>query len=782
MLIFSIITLLFTRFYALLNVGVRFYNFEGLYEGWLAKELLDGAGRWYIFNHPYMTSEGGSVTTSYIASLFFRIFGDSFFSLELVPILFSVLMLTGFYLLLKRHFSIYAAIIFSFLFIFPPPVFFRSSLVVASFHFQSILFAIISLFCFFEIFFNENNYKAYIEKAPNKKINLLFISLGIVSGFGIYFDYSIIIMLSTIILFWLLIDKRFYLKKYFFIFLSGFLIGLLPWVIYNCTHNFMGLVINGYAPSKIIFHKNLIQIFQTFKYICTKQLYENLRHGLYPVVFISLIFVTFLNFNTLRYSKIKYLSGIKELIFISYILIFIFTWSVLYLPSGQGQANIPLWMSGVDGRVIHVYSFLFVLVALFCNRLLPLKKDKNYFLKLSFSLIFAILILRIGFLNYSHLISEPEQKILPLEIKGYSVRVACSRNLISINSVLEQDVLNGCRIAEHDYDAEFWYFFQFDDAYFSLYAKSSEPLQKIMADAQTSESGKPHDYLLIGLNTGDLVRGYDILNLNKLTLQKIPIQYRHYYYEGVAISLMNRRRDEVMKNIDFIEKIPAEYRHYFLLELGRVIGSYPDDKTKKEKLQYSIKRFPGIYENYIRRGLVGSSVNDNLLENYHKDNIKKEDLPYFYRAISRHLFGGLPSEDTARSSLKKYAVDKDNERYFYWGIVEVFFKEGGIVCLDDFIKRKTKEIIKCNLTNKDALAEGLGLSLGHLTLGYLKRFTEFIEASLDANQLSHFYYGYCISLKERYGLDFSLMKNLIDENITGKSKEMCYRIIADTAI
>jgi 4-amino-4-deoxy-L-arabinose transferase-like glycosyltransferase len=571
MLIFLLITLLFTRFYALFNVGMLFYNFEGLYGGWMAKELLNGAGWRYVFNHSYMPAEGGSVIVGYMASLFFLIFGDSFFSLELVPILFSVLILTAFYLLLKRHFGIYVAIISSFLFIFSPPAFFYRSLFALDFHFESILFTIMSLFCFFEIFFNEDNYKVYVEKAASKKINLLFMSMGVVNGFGIYFDYSVVIMLFTIILSWLFIDRKFFLKRHFFVFLSGFLIGLLPWAIYNCTHNFTGLAVNGYSPSKILFHKSLVQILQTFKYISAKQLYENLRNGLYPIVFVSLIFVTFFNLYSLRSSKIKCSSVIKELIFISYILIFIFTWSTLYLPSGE--SNGPLWMSGLDGRLVHVYPFLFVLVALCFNRFLPFKKDKNYFMKMAFSLIFAILILRIGFLNYSHIINEPRKKIQPLDIKGYSARVACQRGLISRGTVFEQDILNACRIAERDNDAMFWDLFIFNKTYYSLYDDSSEGLQKIMKGTQYGDEKKPYYYLLIGLNTGDMVKGYDILILNKLINQKIPEEYRHYVYEGIAISLMNRRRDEIMANREFIEKVPAEYRHYFLLQLDRVTGA-----------------------------------------------------------------------------------------------------------------------------------------------------------------------------------------------------------------
>jgi hypothetical protein len=747
----------------------------------MAKELLDGAGFWSIFNNPYFPAEGGSVVIGYMAALFFSIFGDTFFSLVLVPILFSLLILTTFYLFLERYFNRYVAIVFSFLFIFPLHHFLTFSLQAHGFHFESTLFSILGLFCFFEIFFNEANYKAYLEEKPHKKLFLLFIAFGLISGFGIYFFYTYLIMLFTIIIFWFLIDKSFIFKKYFYIFLLGLIIGLLPWILYNTTHSFSGLNIHGLKISKVMFSKNPSQIFQTFWFIITEKLPEFLGMRLYQIIIFSFGLIILSNLNSFRslFSlQVKYLHNIKELIFIGYVLIFISTWSVLYMPL-LGE-NIPLWMSGLWGRLFHSYPFLFALVALCFNRLLPIKKKKGYFLRMAISSAFIIWILRIGFSNYSNLVSMPGYRIDPLKVKGYSIRLAYRRGIKKIRSSLDSDMFQLGKATE--YDGDLWQFYSREMNHNSLYADTGV-LEKIGNNPQLDEAKKPYYYLLVGLNTGDLLEGYDTSNLNKLVAQKVPPIYRHYLYEGVAISLMNRRFKEVLKNIDFINTVPVEYRHYFLLELGRVIGEHFDDKVREEKLQYAIKRLSPISMDYVYHGLIEALITDEFLRAYQRGNIKikKEYPPFFYRAISRRAFGKLPSENDVPNWLKDIGVDKDNEKYFYYGIIEAYFKDANIY-REEEIKRKIERVIAYGGMPKMALYEGLGLSLGHLTFGHIKRFNEFIESFLGNDQLSQFYYGYCLSLKERYGEDLDTIRGLIDYNVPEQFKEMCYKIIHDQNI
>jgi hypothetical protein len=273
-----------------------------------------------------------------------------------------------------------------------------------------------------------------------------------------------------------------------------------------------------------------------------------------------------------------------------------------------------------------------------------------------------------------------------------------------------------------------------------------------------------------------LTEDYDISKLNGLANQKFLPGYRHYLYEGVAVSVMNRRRGELIRNIDFIDKVPVKYRHYFLLELGRVICSYPTSKAREEKLDYALKKFAPFFGSYIYRGFVEALASQKTPQAHQRAGIPKEYLLYYDRVAIRNIFGDLPSELDIPAWLAKLGITEENERYFYWGIVEAFFKDNN-GWQEEQVKHKIETIASCNWKKKELLCEGLGLSLGYLTFGHIDRFAGPIGSSLNDEQLSHFYYGYCRSLKERYGLDVSRMKGLIDSNVPARFRTACYRVI-----
>lgn len=757
MLVFLIIVLLFTRLYALFTVGRVFYQFEGLWRGWMAKELLDGAGWGSIFNNPFFSAEGGSVVTGYLAALFFSIFGDNFFSLTLVPIVFSLLILITFYLFLSRYFNRPTAIIFSFLFIFPPVEFFRYSLVALGYHFESVLFSILGLFCFFEIFFNESNYKIYLEKSS--KLSLLFMGFGLISGLGIYFFYTYLIMLLTIILFWFLFDKRFFLKRYFYIFLLGVIIGLLPWLIYNTLHNFAGLNIQGrWTPFEVIFSRNILQIFQAFVRIVTEKLPEFLGKNFYLTILFSFGLIIFLNLNSFRQilrslltPQAKYMHNMKELVFIGYVLVFISTWSILHMPSASKDAP-PL--SELAGRLFHFYPFLFVLVALCFNRFLPLKKDKIYLLRMALVIAMAIWIIGIGFLDYSA-VTSVGNKIEPLKIKGYSVRLPYIHGEKNIVSFLDRDM---ARLREAtNYDGRLWEFFANDIYFYSLYADNGL-LQELANDSQLEEAKKPYYYLLVGLNTGDFTEGYNILNLKKLIAQKVPLRYRHYLYEGIAISLMERRYRELMENIDFINKVPIEYRHYFLLELGRIIGVNLDDRRKRETLTHVTKQFSPHALEYIYQGILKSVIADTLLKVPQEPDTEKY-LAELHSWVSRRLLVFL-QDNNFSAWFKDNNIEDKIKKYVCYGLIESMFKED-TVYQEKEIKTKIKEVIAHNRMEQKTFYEGLGLSLGHFAFGNIHTFAKFINPSIiEGVYLPYIWNGYGMSLVERYGnRTFYLMRN-----------------------
>jgi hypothetical protein len=245
----------------------------------------------------------------------------------------------------------------------------------------------------------------------------------------------------------------------------------------------------------------------------------------------------------------------------------------------------------------------------------------------------------------------------------------------------------------------------------------------------------------------------------------------------MAVSLMNRRYKEVLKNIDFINTVPAQYRHYFLLELGRVIGMHLDAKNQTAALGSVAGKCSPALKAYLYRGLMDWSITYGCSDSRLKDSAKERCPSYFYRGISRGMWlRGFPSKKTISGWLKKFGVARENERYFYWGIMENLFKVNNIY-EEGEINERIQTVISCNWIEKDMLCEGLGLSLGHLTFGYIKRFTGLLEPALSKEQLSRFYYGYCLSLKERYGLDVRKIKELIDANVDKRFTWFCYKII-----
>lgn len=201
---------------------------EELYRGNIAKELISGPA-FPFFDYQRSEYEGGSLVSGVLALPFFLLFGAKLLSLKLVVLSVGTGIFILWYLFLDRFFSRRVAVWTSLLLIFLPPVWIKGSLCSFGAQYETIFFNILALSIFYQIFFLE-------------KKKVLFGLLGAVCGFGLFFHYSFLPTLLTIILFWYIFDKKFFLKNDFFIFAAGFLTGFAPWIWYNLTHNFQGLI------------------------------------------------------------------------------------------------------------------------------------------------------------------------------------------------------------------------------------------------------------------------------------------------------------------------------------------------------------------------------------------------------------------------------------------------------------------------------------------------------------------------------------------------------------
>ena len=224
---------------------------EELYRGNIAKELISGPA-FPFFDYQRSEYEGGSLVSGILAVPFFLLFGKKLIALKFVGLLIGTGLFILWYLFLDKFFSRKVAVWTSLLLIFPPPPWIKGSISSYGAQYEVNFFTMLAVLIFYQIFFI-------------RKKKVLFGLLGAVCGFGIFFHYSFLPTLLTIILFWYIFDKKFFLESEFFIFTAAFLTGLAPWIWYNLTHNFQGLIVCDYPFSYWFARNNPVNFFLRLK-------------------------------------------------------------------------------------------------------------------------------------------------------------------------------------------------------------------------------------------------------------------------------------------------------------------------------------------------------------------------------------------------------------------------------------------------------------------------------------------------------------------------------------
>src|SRR3990167_4382043 len=101
--IFLLIVLFFiiSRLWVL-DRGIFMWNDEELYNGTIAMEILQGLNL-PLLDYQYTPHNGGTIVVGVLAAVFFKLFGNSYFSLKLVALLFSTLSLIFCLILLNLY-------------------------------------------------------------------------------------------------------------------------------------------------------------------------------------------------------------------------------------------------------------------------------------------------------------------------------------------------------------------------------------------------------------------------------------------------------------------------------------------------------------------------------------------------------------------------------------------------------------------------------------------------------------------------------------------------------
>lgn len=232
---------------------------EEYYRGTLGKAILDGLFMPYWHYRPDDFA-GGSLPMGILAAVFFKLFGSSAFVLKSISVLISLGTLLIWFKVLDQEFSRKCAWYFSLFFIFAPPAFQIYSMVPLGDHYETMFLSALAVGLFLKAERNKREEEGIRRKnrernkartsssspfLPFLPPSSLHFLLGIVCGFGTWFAYIFMLTFLAILTVWFRRDRHFVLKRHFWFFAAGFLIGFSPWIFINLQIQFNGFSVNG---------------------------------------------------------------------------------------------------------------------------------------------------------------------------------------------------------------------------------------------------------------------------------------------------------------------------------------------------------------------------------------------------------------------------------------------------------------------------------------------------------------------------------------------------------
>lgn len=545
-LILVVALFLISRLAVLFSSIGEVYNSEDLAMGVVAKEAIKGMNL-PLFEYPYLTYSGGTLVVGLMAVPFFLLLGPNYFALKLVPLLFSAATLIILFLFAYKFFNRRVALITAVLYIFSSFSWCGFNFYLG-FHTESLFFCFLALLIFYEIIFN------------NKDKPFYYLGLGLVCGFGVYFSYTFLVTQAAIAIVWLIHERRLWLKNQFYIYILGFMIGMIPWLFYNLTCQFKGVtdVLPQFWEGKGYFDfktwLNLIWNFLRslwFAYIFRVDYLENGFFRFYRVMYAGAYWFSFAYLfwrNRPPVSKLLYSRDLLVLIFPLLLLM-----SVRFYSEGAENTYLT------EGRyLVGLFPIVFLTVAIMADRLF----SRSRMLKAGLTSVFLVLLVLsgIGYIRkvnpgdfgsgfrqpgYSYLyLSETFNYKYPADfykILDNMTRLSVPQRYETMTLRLVIDLANEIRPVD-----------------FKEYLRLSQRLEKRYW---------PYFYkiLLWGLYYNSELPFRDLaLEVDKLS-ENVGQPYRPYFYEGLGAAVVKRYSEDMLKardgvNFMNIGYVPAYYR------------------------------------------------------------------------------------------------------------------------------------------------------------------------------------------------------------------------------
>lgn len=369
----TIIILVLIILYSVIRLSVLFtsldlYNFEENYRYSFPMDIINGL-RMPLLKYQYTAYEGGSIITALTTVPFLLLFGTNYIVIKLQPFFLNLFVILLYFFFLSKFFNKKIAFIASLFFIFSPFIFTHGSLVNMGAIQDAEIFRIAALFLFYKIIYSDTPIYA-------KSKTGYFVLLGLLSGLGVYFSYTSLIMTFFILLLWFSIDKKFFLNRYFAYFSLSFIPGLLPFIYYNLTYSFSSFYTLQNGLNNILgkfgfmlmkfFHFFVYDLADSFNfksfYFINSQIFNYLYYIMFLSSFIFLIFRFRKElkkfFTSLFFSGKRFLPRFsKEAPILIYPLFFILVYAISNYFVGP-----PTWNKGY--RYFYpIYPFIFIILS-----------------------------------------------------------------------------------------------------------------------------------------------------------------------------------------------------------------------------------------------------------------------------------------------------------------------------------------------------------------------------------------------------------------------------------
>ena len=204
--------------------------------GMAAQEWVDGPLVPY-FDYQQGHFQGGTLLTIGLDAISFAALGGSPLTMRLPNLLYDWATIAFLFLLVDRLFSRRAAWMAGLLACVPSPGYAMVGAIVWASHVEANAFAMAVLWLWSRHAFRE-------ERGAREAF-----VVGAAAGLALWFHYGLALWLAVMLSVEWLRDRRFLLRRDMAARVAGVAFGLLPWWIYNLTHDWMGLGVYGKSAS-----------------------------------------------------------------------------------------------------------------------------------------------------------------------------------------------------------------------------------------------------------------------------------------------------------------------------------------------------------------------------------------------------------------------------------------------------------------------------------------------------------------------------------------------------